>query len=280
MKKTLTMILALVLITLCSTSAFAQKHRHTDLSGDNKKEEVSNTSTLTNEKLDTITLVDTKGLKVSVTTDEIENIDNLMEELNKVINKFDQNKAEYEPMDNSMNDTEEGMLLGKLNETVGRLGEGRFFDYALLIPIIAVIGFFFAPVLIIGFILLYRYKRRKQRDQVVVAAINKGVDIPEGYGNDYNKTTNTVSQSTDKEYLNKGIKRITIGIGIWILGAAINFGLLMGIGLFIVVLGGGELLIHYFNNRGNGSRNEGNYNQKPTNTDSLQKQEGTYEKSE
>lgn len=274
------MILALVLVTLCSTSAFAQKHRHTDLSGDNKKEAVSNTNTLTNEKLDTLTLIDTNGLKVSVTTDEIENIDSVMEELNKVMNELVQKKAEYEPMDNSMNDTEEGQLLGKLNETVGKLGEGHFFDYALLIPIIAVCGFFFAPVLIVGFILLYRYKRRKQRDQVVMTAINKGAEIPEEYRSSYNARNNEANAPTNNEAMNKGIRRIVIGIGLWILGASINLGILMGIGLFIVVLGAGEVLIHYLNNRGTGIRSEGTYRQQPQSTDSLQKHEGTYEKSE
>lgn len=278
MKKTLTMILALVLVTLCSTSAFAQKHRHTDRNGGG-----IDTVSVTNEKLDTVTLIDTNGLKVSVTTDEIEKLNQTMDGFSQAIDEFGQALGDYDPEDSSEYGTEGGQILGALNNTVGKLGEGHFFDYALLIPIIAVAGFFFAPVLIIAFILLYRYKRRKQRDQVVMAAINKGVEIPEEYRSgtkDASSTNPQTSTPANNELMNKGIRRIVTGIGIWILGVSINVGILMGVGLFIVIYGGGELLIHYLNNRGSGARSEGTYHQQPSSSDSLQKHEGTYEKSE
>lgn len=280
MKKTLTMILALVLVTLCSTSAFAQKHRHTDRNGGGGIDTVS----VTNEKLDTVTLIDTNGLKVSVTTDEIEKLNQTMDGFSQAIDEFGQALGDYDPEDSSEYGTEGGQILGALNNTVGKLGEVHFFDYALLIPIIAVIGLFFAPVLIIAFILLYRYKRRKQRDQVVMAAINKGVEIPEEYRSGTKAASSydqqNVNAPANNELMNKGIRRIVTGIGIWILGVSINVGILMGVGLFIVIYGGGELLIHYLNNRGSGARSEGTYHQQPSSSDSLQKHEGTYEKSE
>lgn len=253
MKRALTMILALVLTIACSTSAFAQKHRHSDRSNGDKTEVVCSTTPVTNESHN-------------------------MEE-------FGQSMGDYEPIDSSEYSTEEGQILGALNDTMSNLGQGHFFDYALLIPIIAVAGFFLAPVLIVGFILLYRYKRRKQRDQIVLAAINKGVEVPEEYRSNnaktsYNNTADDAKSPVNNEAMNKGIRRIVTGIGIWILGASINLDILMGVGLFIIVLGGGEVLIHYLNNRVTGARNEVTYRQQPTSVDSLQKQEGTYEKSE
>ena len=282
------MILALVLITLCSTSAFAQNHRHTDRNGGGGG---IDTVSVNNEKLDTVTLIDTNGLKVSVTTDEIEKLNQAMDGFSQAMDEFGHTLDDCDSEDSSEYSTDGGQLLGALNNTVGKLGEGHFFDYALLIPIIAVAGFFFAPVLIIGFILLYRYKRRKQRDQIVMAAINKGVEIPEEYRSGTSTASSNYQQNvnapTNNEMMNKGIRRIVIGIGIWILGASINLGILMGVGLFIIVLGGGEVLIHYLNNRGTGVRNEGNYRssestyrQQPSSSDSLQKHEGNYEKSE
>ena len=272
MKKTLTMILALVLITLCSTSAFAQKHRHTPNGNGGDTEVVNNTTTTNHDNLDTVTLINTNGLKVTATTDEIDKLNQIMEDLDITTSEYDETDS-----------PDGGNLFGALNNTVDTLNQGHFFDYALLIPIIAVLGLFFAPVFIVGFILLYRYKRRKQRDQVVMAAINKGVEIPEEYRSGTKSTSSTyptASTPANNELMNKGIRRIVTGIGIWILGVSINVGILMGVGLFIVIYGGGELLIHYLNNRGSGARSEGTYHQQPSSSDSLQKHEGTYEKSE
>lgn len=276
MKKTLTMILALVLITLCSTTAIAQKHRHTPHDNGGDTEVVNNTTTTNHDNLDTVTLINTNGLKVTATTDEIDKLNQIMEDLDITTSEYDETDS-----------PEGGNLFGALNSTVDTLNQGHFFDYALLIPIIAVL----TPVFIVGFILLYRYKRRKQRDQIVLAAINKGVEIPEEYRSSaktsYNNTANDANAPVNNEAMNKGIRRIVTGIGIWILGASINLGILMGVGLFIIVLGAGEVLIHYLNNRGTGVRSEGTYRgsegtyrQQPTSTDSLQKHEGTYEKSE
>ena len=253
MKKTLTMILALVLITLCSTSAFAQKHRHTPNGNGGDTEVVNNTTTTNHDDLDTVTLIDTNGLKVTATTDEID-------KLNQIMDDLDITTSEYDETDSP----DGGNLFGALNNTVDTLNQGHFFDYALLIPIIAVLGFFFAPVFIVGFILLYRYKRRKQRDQIVLAAINKGVEVPEEYRSNtakssYSNNAKDANVPVNNEAMNKGIRRIVTGIGIWILGASINLDILMGVGLFIIVLGGGEILIHYLNNRGTGVRSEGTY---------------------
>ncbi len=289
MKKTLTMIMALVLIALCSTTAIAQKHRHTDRSNDvttqavttTHKQSDHNEETLTNESHDTVTLINTNGMKVQITKDELKEINQGLEEFAQVMEEFGQSMEDLDPIDGSEDNVEGGQLLGALNNTVGKLGQGNFFDYALLIPIIAIFGFFFAPVLIVGFILLYKYKRKKQHDEVVKAAIDKGAEIPEEYLSSYRTRSNADANApVNNEVMNKGIRRIVIGIGVWILGATINVGILMGVGLFIIVLGGGEVLIHYLNNRGSGVRSEGTYRQQQQSSESLQKQEGKYEKSE
>ena len=130
-------------------------------------------------------------------------------------------------------------------------------DGGILLAIIAVVGIFFGPAIILAIILFFIYKRKKQRDQVVMAAINKGVDVPAGYGGNYSGTTSssaTPSEASrynksavkDNSMMHKGIKDISIGLGLVVLAAYLHINVLVGIGWMVVILGVGKIAIAYF----------------------------------
>ena len=129
-------------------------------------------------------------------------------------------------------------------------------DGGIVIAVLAIIGLFFGPAIILAIILYFIYKRKKQRDAVVIAAINKGVEVPAGYGSAPKVTAATTTES-NKTYTkkttvaaedpmqHKGIKNIAIGVGLAILARYLHLDLLTGIGWFVAVYGIGQIVIAY-----------------------------------
>ena len=160
---------------------------------------------------------------------------------------------------------------GWLIRNVDRIGGGAIFIVAL-----SVFCVFFGPVILIALILYFIYKRKKSRDAVVMEALRNGRDIPYGYGsssrasqnssasgnshqNEYiNNNAGRASQAyeaprqtpmygrfADQPVLHDGIKKVAIGFGVFVLACFMNFSLLGGIGLFIVIFGIGQIIIGY-----------------------------------
>ena len=160
---------------------------------------------------------------------------------------------------------------GWLIRNVDRIGGGAIFIVAL-----SVFCVFFGPVILIALILYFIYKRKKSRDAVVMEALRNGRDIPYGYGsssrasqnssasgnshqNEYiNNNAGRASQAyeaprqtpmygrfADQPVLHDGIKKVAIGFGVFVLAMFMNFSLLGGIGLFIVIFGIGQIIIGY-----------------------------------
>ena len=160
---------------------------------------------------------------------------------------------------------------GWLIRNVDRIGGGAVFIVAL-----SVFCVFFGPVILIALILYFIYKRKKSRDAVVMEALRNGRDIPYGYGsssrasqnssasgnshqNEYiNNNAGRASQAyeaprqtpmygrfADQPVLHDGIKKVAIGFGVFVLAMFMNFSLLGGIGLFIVIFGIGQIIIGY-----------------------------------
>ncbi len=107
---------------------------------------------------------------------------------------------------------------------------GMFFVLAVLIIIFVV-----SPIVIIGLILWFIYKNRKNRMRLAEMAMQNGQPIPD----DLVKTLPT----TNEEVRQKGIRQVCLGIGlIFLLGwAAGKIG--VGIGVLVLCIGLGNLLI-------------------------------------
>ena len=139
---------------------------------------------------------------------------------------------------------------------------------AVFIAAISVFCVFFGPVILIALILYFIYKRKKSRDAVVMEALRNGRDIPYGYGSSSraSQTSSTSGNSSsnnarpayaasrqtpmygrfaDQPVMHEGIKKIAIGLGVYVLSRFMNFGLLGGIGWFIVIFGIGQIVIGY-----------------------------------
>ena len=139
---------------------------------------------------------------------------------------------------------------------------------AVFIAAISVFCVFFGPVILIALILYFIYKRKKSRDAVVMEALRNGRDIPYGYGSSNHasqasgtlgngKTSNArpayeaprqapmYGRFADQPVMHEGIKKIAIGLGVYVLSRFMNFGLLGGIGWFIVIFGIGQIVIGY-----------------------------------
>ena len=160
---------------------------------------------------------------------------------------------------------------GWLIRNVDRIGGGAIFIVAL-----SVFCVFFGPVILIALILYFIYKRKKSRDAVVMEALRNGRDIPYGYGSSSRASQNSSASdnSHQDEYINNnagrarqsyeaprqtpmygrfadqpvlhdGIKKVAIGFGVFVLAMFMNFSLLGGIGLFIVIFGIGQIIIGY-----------------------------------
>lgn len=128
-------------------------------------------------------------------------------------------------------------------------------DEGVIVAVIAVVGVFFGPVILVAIILFFIYKRKKQRDMVVMAAINKGVDVPEGYGGSYSRNTSTNGTSddqrsnkntvTDDPMMHKGITNICTGLGLVVFACYLDLDILVGIGWMVVIFGVGKIAIAY-----------------------------------
>lgn len=150
-------------------------------------------------------------------------------------------------------------------------------DEGIIVAVIAVAGVFFGPVILVAIILFFIYKRKKQRDMVVMAAINKGVEVPEGYGgknsSSYSGTTEqkreecsktTGNGVADMPMMHQGIKNVAIGAGLYVMGKYI-VSILCGIGIFIAIYGIGQIAISYVS----GEKNSRNDNHSYTRTKDL-----------
>lgn len=129
---------------------------------------------------------------------------------------------------------------------------------------------FIAPVLIIGIILYYIYKRKQSKDRITMAAIEKGVDIPsenhaaatgnggtystsETNGNARNNSAaiyNTaekdkISARKEKPMMERGIMKVAIGIGLYCAAKIMHINILGAISLFVIIYGIGQIVIAY-----------------------------------
>ena len=124
----------------------------------------------------------------------------------------------------------------ELAEKIG-IGDGMAEGLAGMVFAVVVlfIIFILSPVALIGIILYFVYKNRKQKMKLMEMAIKSGNTIP----------LETMAPSpTRNDYLwNKGIKQIFTGVGLAILLYVVIGKLGLAIGAFIAILGIGNMAI-------------------------------------
>lgn len=169
-------------------------------------------------------------------------------------------KTVAEAMADSFDHEREGWVLSAAD---------RYGAWGIFIAIIVVTGIFLGPVIVIALILLFIYKRKKNRDAVVIEALRNGRDIPYGYGTTTRHSDSATSSQqradsrsaapacetprveqyygrfSDQPIMQQGIKKIAIGLGLYVMSKCMYFDLLGGIGWFIVIYGIGQILIAY-----------------------------------
>ena len=120
-----------------------------------------------------------------------------------------------------------------------------------IIAITAIILIFGFPIFIIFIIFYYRNKNRTAKYRLMEQALAAGQPLPAEF----------FKGMEPKSTLNKGIKNICLGIGLFIMlwGLTGEFGLGC-IGLLIMFTGIGQVTIHYLNNTKNNDKTTHRYN--------------------
>lgn len=240
MKNLNSILLCIMFVFGTCTVVWAQNHRH---------------STRTNSVEDSVIV---EAGEVTTELERVDWDDDLEDFIDKTVN---------DAVSQSYHHDRDGWLI----RNVDRIGGGAIFIVAL-----SVFCVFFGPVILIALILYFIYKRKKSRDAVVMEALRNGRDIPYGYGSSSRASQNSSASgnSHQNEYINNnagrarqayeaprqtpmygrfadqpvlhdGIKKVAIGFGVFVLACFMNFGLLGGIGLFIVIFGIGQIIIGY-----------------------------------
>lgn len=95
-----------------------------------------------------------------------------------------------------------------------------------------------SPIVLIGWLIYYALRNRKQKYQLMEKAIEKGQPLPKDILNE--------SMTGDKNMLNKGIKKVAIGLGVAVLCYCLGADPLAGIGWLVFIYGLGLVAIGYF----------------------------------
>ena len=232
MNKLNSILLCIMFIFGTCTVVWAQNHRH---------------STRTESVEDSVVTEAGESIAVMESADWDDDLEDVID---KVVN---------DAVSRSYHHDRDGWLI----RNADKIGGGAVFIVA-----ISVFCVFFGPVILIALILYFIYKRKKSRDAVVMEALRNGRDIPYGYGSSSraSQTSSTSGNSSsnnarpayaasrqtpmygrfaDQPVMHEGIKKIAIGLGVYVLSRFMNFGLLGGIGWFIVIFGIGQIIIGY-----------------------------------
>ena len=116
----------------------------------------------------------------------------------------------------------------------GTLGVGGFM--LAIVAILAALLFSLAPLIAFIFLIKYFINRHNKRIELAEKAIENGVPIPEA--------AKSLKKESPEYYWKRGIRNVSIGIGIAIMFAFVNHaGFLVGCGLMLACYGIGQLVI-------------------------------------
>ena len=125
------------------------------------------------------------------------------------------------------------MDTGSMEEMVDRLT--GFTSEALIAIVAILVIFFLAPVGALALLFWFIYKSRKQKARLAELAMEKGQPLPEGLAPGRLEPAEHVWR--------KGIRNVSIGLGLACLFAFMEWGWAIGIALFVAIYGGGQMVI-------------------------------------
>ncbi len=136
---------------------------------------------------------------------------------------------------------EETVHFGEIMESqLNGVMEG--FKGLMIIALIATIGVFLLPAIIIFVVLYYQNRKRKERYQVIEKAVESGQLLPEEFVRE--------TKAEDDTMRTKGIKNVFLGLGLAIFFYAMTGVFFLAcIGLMIMLNGIGQLVIYFTRNK-------------------------------
>lgn len=123
-------------------------------------------------------------------------------------------------------------------EALSDIMESAFLPIAIVF-----IMFCLAPVLIVGLIIYFIIKSRKQKIQLAELALKNGQPIPQDI-------TRSNKQPNDQGLWEKGVKKMFLGIGIVVFSIFIHSRMCTGIGFIIAFYGAGQAVIAWTTKKG------------------------------
>ena len=112
---------------------------------------------------------------------------------------------------------------------------GGMMGSMLFALIVITIIFVIAPVLIIGLLLFFIYKNRKQKMKLAEMAMRQGQPIPD--------QLLVEQQESDSNLWQKGLRQTFLGVGLLAFFGYVNSTIGIGIGILVTVIGLGKLAI-------------------------------------
>ena len=126
------------------------------------------------------------------------------------------------------------------NDIFGNFGAEGLMGMAFVLMILMII-FVFSPVLIIGLVLFFIYRNRKQRMRLAEMAMKQGQPIPDQLLVEH--------KESDDELWKTGIRQTFLGVGLLAFFGYLDSTLGIGIGILVAVIGLGKLTIVKTSNR-------------------------------
>jgi len=113
-----------------------------------------------------------------------------------------------------------------------------------IVGIIIIISTFAFPLLIVGIVLFYRYKNKKERYEVMKQALAHGKSLPPEFCS--NEITAPIATYSNDHLWRKGIKTFFLGLGLALFLGILTNSELSSIGILIMCIGGGEIILSWF----------------------------------
>ncbi|MBQ8487409.1 MAG: hypothetical protein IJ533_10230 [Prevotella sp.] len=134
-----------------------------------------------------------------------------------------------------------------LNDVIGDIGLEGLMGMGFVLLVLMII-FVVAPVLLLGLVLFFVYRNRKQKMRLAEMAMKQGQPIPDQLLVEH--------RETDDEVWQKGIRQTFLGVGLLAFFGYVGSSLGIGVGILVTCLGLGKLVIVKTSNKKNDNGKE------------------------